>query len=238
MFWAWNNAGWVLGELGDYDEAMRRLDRAIELDPTEVTPWRNKTMLYLQHDQPDAAERCLEEMVGTVSDLAAALNVKAAVLTDWLGRDEEALEVSEQAARLRPGDESITANIAETLLKLGRWGKARKTAQQVLARTASVNTRSVMLFLIWASHVLDDGGSGARARTFGDFMDYYREHFVDGPGRPMEWTYRGLKRAIPDRAPSAEAAFLVTLVIDLQEARLPVGELTFFGAQDQLVAAR
>lgn len=237
-FWAWNNAGWVLGELGRYDEAMRHLERALDLDRSEVTPWRNKIVLLLNHGETTAAQRCLDEMMEVVTDRATALNVKASVLTDWLGRDEDALEVSYQADRERPGDESITANIAETLLKVGRLADARAAAQDVLATAPSTNARCVMLFVVWASHVLEGGDSGERARAFVEFVDHFRESFLSGPGRSLEWTYAGLKRTLPVMAPSTEARFLLTLAIDLQEGRLPVGELSFFAEQEQLPTAR
>ena len=72
----------------------------------------------------------------------------------------------------------------------------------------------------------------------GEFIEHFRASFLSGPGRSLEWTYRGLKRTIPDIAPSTEARFLLMLAIDLQEGKLPVGELSFFAEQEQLVTAR
>jgi tetratricopeptide (TPR) repeat protein len=174
-------------------------------------------------------------MLDVASDRSAALNAKAQILTEWLGRDEEALELSLQAAGLRPDDESIAANLAEMQLKIGRYPEARETAQRVLDRTDEATNRCAMLFVVWAAHVLEDSESGARARAFAEFVEFLHGHYVAGPGRRVTWSYRGLKRALGERGTSAESRFLLDAAIDVQEGKLRARDMSFFAEHEQLV---
>jgi len=230
-YWAWNNAGWVLGELDRYEDAITRLDQAIDLDRSESTAWSNKMHLLLEHGDLEDAVRCVEEMGRAVSDPAIAMATKAQILTDWLGRDEEALELSREAARLMPDELGITANIAETLLKLGRYGEARKTAEQLLGEVPVVNIRCAMRFVVWASLVLEHNQSEARARAFAEFMELFREHYLDGADQRLDWNFRGVRRALADQPTSEEERFLLTVVIDLQEGKLPAEATSFFSEE-------
>jgi tetratricopeptide (TPR) repeat protein len=226
--WGWNNAGWILGQLGEVEEAKVRLDRAILINPQEIVPWNNKTWLLLDNGDVEAAEACIEELTATVSNRAMALNVKSQFLTDWQGKHEEALALLREAKRLEPDDVSISANLAETLLKVGQCKRGRKIAEDVLKKHTEVDTRSAMLFVIYASYVLEGGHARARSRAFRDFMTYYRARYVVPPGRQSTWTYRGLDGVLAQLDDGEEKRFVLSLAIDLQEGRVKPGDTSFF----------
>ncbi len=226
---AWAYGGWVLAQLRDYDQAMMRLDRAIDIDASNVFSWRAKAWLLLEQGDVAAAEHCVDEMMDAGADRADALREKGVFLTDGLGRDEEALEVLLKADRLRPDDEGIRATIAETLLKIGRYAEARMNAEQVLGQACKDRIRCVMLFVVWASHVLEDGASGVRASAFAEFIMHLRDRCAGRPGWKLNWKYRGLRRVIRDGTASVESQFLLSLAMDLQEGKLQTGDISFFG---------
>ncbi|MDP9492162.1 MAG: tetratricopeptide repeat protein, partial [Actinomycetota bacterium] len=221
-FWARNNAGFVLGELGREREGLAHLVRAIELDPSESTPWSNKVWILLKLGEVEEAAVAADEMMEATGDRVSALNFKAQILTDWKGQDKDALALLEEASHLNPDDLSVAVNLAELLLKVGEYPKSRSAAQAALEMELADDSRCAMLFITYASFVLEGGASSDRQQAFDDFIGYYRANFVGTDARALLWNYRGLIRGIRNDATKCdeESAFLLTTAMDMQVGTL------------------
>lgn len=230
-FWGWNNAGWALGELGEYNEALARLDRAIQIDEVESVPWDNKVTLLLQHGDLAQARACIDRMVRVVRNRAEALGTKSYLLTEWLGEDDEALEAVREASDLAPDNVWIAANLAEILLKVGKYKVARSKARALLDKVLQPHERCAMLFIVYASYVLERRMSRQRASAFHDFIDYFRAHYVKGTPKERTWTYRGLLRKVLTKLSlDEESTFLLSMAIDLQVGTFEPAKTAFFAA--------
>jgi tetratricopeptide (TPR) repeat protein len=222
----------MLDELGRYDEALEALDRAIALDEREALPWRNKVWLHLQRGDVAAAEACADEMMEKASDSASALNVKASILTTWRGDDAQALVYLRQAFSTAPYDTSIASNLAEVLLNLASYEESRAIARTVLDLDLEDHIRCAMLFVTYASLVLEGAEAAARHEAFSQLVNFYRTTLFEGSSSASGWNYDALLRSIPKTAGGdTEAAFLLTTLIDIQARRFDGTSLSFFGAR-------
>lgn len=227
--WAWNNSGWALGELKQYDEALRRIDRAIELASDEVVPWSNKADLLSRTGRVDEAENCLRQMLSSAADPAFARVAMSEFLAHYREDDDGALQTMLEADRLHPNDVTIGSNLAEALIRVGHYPQARARAREVIALGCDSVTRCVLMFCIYASHVLEGDRSPAREAAFADFVNEYRAEHLEGPVGPRWWwSYRTLVRAIRRAACTPEDQFVLLMAIDLQDGTLDARQTSFF----------
>jgi tetratricopeptide (TPR) repeat protein len=229
-YWGWNNAGWVLSQLGEFTAAVERLDRAIELHETEVTPWVTKVWALARSGQLRRAEVCANKMLTVADDRVEALTTKGRLLADWTMNHTEALDVLREALALRPGDVWIESDIAEVLLKVGDYDESRKVARKLLKLELDEDVCCAMLFIVYAGYVLEGTTSPERRNAFREFIDYYRSHFVTGAPKPSSWNYQGLANLIHrnSEVSNEESAFLLTMAIDMQVGTIDARTASFF----------
>ncbi len=55
---AWNNKGFILYEMGKYEEAIQAYDKAIEIDPNYLLVWNNKGIALEKLGRYDEAAEC------------------------------------------------------------------------------------------------------------------------------------------------------------------------------------
>jgi tetratricopeptide (TPR) repeat protein len=240
-FWAWNNAGWILKQLHEDEAALDRFDRAIWLDPTEYVPWEHKISTLVDIGEVARAESCADEMLNVVASKADAMRIKAALLTDWTPRNDEALELFRAALALEPESVWLEAALAEALLKAGEYQEGRESAVRALQREPDEDIHCGLLFIIYATYVLEGSSSPERRAAFREFIEFFRSRFATASGRRMGWNYRGLISLLHDNAEVAneETSFLLSTAIDLQLGTIDPSTASFFTGQpgDQVQAA-
>jgi len=229
--WGWSNAGWVLARLGDYPGAREKLDRAIALAEREAIPWANKVDVLSAMGLVDEAEACADRALEIVDDRAAALASKAGLLTDFRGKDDEALELLNEARDLSPSDSIVRSSLAEVLLKIGDFVESRKEARSLLqVEDLDTSTRCGLLFIVYASYVLEESKGSRREKALEDFVSFYAQEYLESR-KKVYWIYDGLQRIILDPRVSTESRFLLFSMIDLQLGAVDPREMSFFSQQ-------
>ena len=128
---AWNLEGTEFSKQGKLEEAIKRFDEAIKINPRFELPWINKGLaLYNLKDYKKALE-CFERAVEINPRFAGALMNKGRTLIN-LGRNEEALESLNKAIEYEPEDWGVWDNRGRALFNLKRYEEAIECFDKVL----------------------------------------------------------------------------------------------------------
>jgi len=124
------NYGICLSELGRIDEALKPLERCIQLNHEYTNAYVGLGVAYSRLGRSEEAERALREAIYQEPDNVYAKRNLAALLARS-GKGEEALPLFRQAASQAPNDPCSQIGLAQCLDGLG--GDKRKEADQVYA---------------------------------------------------------------------------------------------------------
>jgi len=97
-------------EAGDIDEALKVLDRALELDDTHAQGWYCKGCLLADLDRLDEAIECYRRSAATAGEMAYLPVYNMGNALQALGRVDEALECFTRATELSPDDADAWIN--------------------------------------------------------------------------------------------------------------------------------
>jgi len=129
--WEWTNKGASLKSLGRYEEAIRCLDKALELNPRQVNAWTNKGASLNSLGRYEEAIRCYDKALELDSRQVNAWINKGTSLGS-LGRPEEAIRCYDQALELDPRDFKTWTNKGSSLGGLGRYEEAIRCLDKAL----------------------------------------------------------------------------------------------------------
>jgi serine/threonine protein kinase/lipoprotein NlpI len=118
--------------LGDREGALRDRDEGLKREPSDPVSWVVRGMSKLPVD-PQGALADLDSALALNPTYDRALQNKANVLSEHLGRDEEAVQVLDKAVASHPGYVKALAGRGVLLARLGRREAAIRDAQAVLA---------------------------------------------------------------------------------------------------------
>ncbi|MGQ0797958.1 MAG: tetratricopeptide repeat protein, partial [Methanobacteriota archaeon] len=127
----WHGKGAALTILGRYEEALRAIERALDINPMNEVAWLNKG---------NALTR-MGRLVDALRSFNAAIKVNPAYEVAWnnkgnalarLGQYEEALRCYEKALDLDPAYRGAWVNKGFVLAKLGRFDEAAACADRAL----------------------------------------------------------------------------------------------------------
>jgi len=127
----WYGKGASLILLGRYDEALRAIDRALDLNPRNEVAWVNKGNAYTKMGRLVDALRCFNAAIKVNPRYEVAWNNKGNALAR-LGRYEDALRCYERALEIDPSYRGAWVNKGYVLAKLGRFDEAASCADRVL----------------------------------------------------------------------------------------------------------
>ena len=127
----WYGKGATLILLGQYDGALRAIDRALDLNPRNEVAWLNKGNALTKMGRLVDALRCYNAAIKVNPKFEVAWNNKGNTLAR-LGHFVEALTCYDRALDLDPGYRGAWINKGYVLTKLGRYGEATTCADRAL----------------------------------------------------------------------------------------------------------
>lgn len=109
----WNNLGYTSVLRGDWQNAARCLEKAIEADPDRPDAYGNLGGVLIALDRPEEALERFDEAVRRGSARGEAIRYGRAMALSDLGRTDEAVDEAAEAARVAPGSTTAWAVLAE-----------------------------------------------------------------------------------------------------------------------------
>ncbi len=127
----WYGKGATLILLGRYEEALRAIDTALDINPRNEVAWLNKGNALMKLGRHLDALRCFNAALKVNPRYEVALNNKGNALAR-LGHFEEALRCYEKAIAIDRGYRGAWINKGYVLTKLGRYEEAASCADRAL----------------------------------------------------------------------------------------------------------
>jgi len=165
-----------LEEEGRYPEAMRLLDRAAGLDPTDATVWNLVGLCLVKQNRRRAAVSAFEHALA-LDPFFAQPYYNLGTTWEYLGSYEDAREQFERAVKLFPDYADPFAGLATLGVRNGDWVSVRENAERSLALQTSQAAATAAL----ASADLNDRKFEDAERRLRDIVD---EPWLDRFDRP------------------------------------------------------
>src|SRR5438309_2539602 len=127
----WYGKGATLVLLGRYEEALRAIDTALDINPRNEVAWVNKGNALTRMGQLLDALRCFNAAIKVNPLFEVAWNNKGNALAR-LGKFEDALRCYDRALEIDPGYRGAWVNKGFVLTKLGRFDEAASCADHAL----------------------------------------------------------------------------------------------------------
>jgi len=127
----WYGKGATLVLLGRYEEALRAIDTALDINPRNEVAWVNKGNALTRMGQLLDALRCFNAAIKVNPLFEVAWNNKGNALAR-LGKFEDALRCYDRALEIDPGYRGVWVNKGFVLTKLGRFDEAASCADHAL----------------------------------------------------------------------------------------------------------
>ncbi len=137
----WYGKGASLILLGRYEEALRAIDKALDLNPRNEVAWLNKGNALTKMGRLIDALRCFNAAIKVNPRYEVAWNNKGNTLAR-LGHFDEALACYERALEIDPDYRGAWVNKGYVLTKLGRYDEATSCADRVLRLNERPRSRS------------------------------------------------------------------------------------------------
>ncbi len=135
----WYGKGATLVLLGRYDEALRAIDTALDLNPHNEVAWLNKGNALMKLGRHLDALRCFNAALKVNPRYEVAWNNKGNALAR-LGHLDEALRCYDRATGVDPGYRGAWINKGYVLTKLGRYDEASSCADRAVRLDAGPHT--------------------------------------------------------------------------------------------------
>ncbi|MFM7605335.1 MAG: tetratricopeptide repeat protein, partial [Prosthecobacter sp.] len=109
--------GHLLRRAGDLKAAAAKYDEVLKLDAANVFAMRSRADVAVELKQPEEAVDLLKRLAGTSADTAVWIEIGN--LSLGIGKNAEAAEAWEKAARMQPEDFTLARQVAQLLLQAG-----------------------------------------------------------------------------------------------------------------------
>jgi tetratricopeptide (TPR) repeat protein len=245
LLWSNANIGFVLADIfKKTEEALQWYDRAIKLGPDEATPTINKAKALAELKRVSEAESLLKEMLERVraEEKGWVLRSLGVIFSEYAKDAQKALVVYEQVLALGVTDQSCVLEVAEQLVRLGRYEEGRARVLGTLQKgDLPPQFRPVATFLLYVSHALE-GDLEKASSCFSEFLDRLIEVANSSDFKPpvVGYRYDGLADTIVNSSADLATKFKLLVAIDLQTGQLVAPsprELREFAHLIQLPAA-
>ena len=130
---AWNAKGVFHAQKREFGEALRSLDRALQLDPNLAPAHTNRgrVLLALGPEKANDALRAFDSALKLTPDDVQILHDKASAL-HALGRVDEELVCTRQISQMAPNEWGVWVRIGDIELELGHFEPAIKSYDAAL----------------------------------------------------------------------------------------------------------
>lgn len=135
----WYGKGATLIQMGRYEEGLRAIDKALDLNPRNEVAWLNKGNALTKMGRLLDALRCFNAAIKVNPAYEVAWNNKGNALAR-LDHLAEALDCYERALEIDPGYRGAWINKGYVLTKLGRYDEATRCADRALHLDERVRT--------------------------------------------------------------------------------------------------
>jgi tetratricopeptide (TPR) repeat protein len=125
------NRGTVLARTGQYEEAMRYLERSVEADPTLVDAWYNLALVYQKQQRPEKALTILKRLSDNFPS-EKAYHYSLGAIWRQMDKGKEALKEFEKALELDSEYREAQFALARTYEDLGKRKQAIKAWERYL----------------------------------------------------------------------------------------------------------
>jgi len=129
---AWSSLGWELRRARKYDEAIRCLCQAIQLNPDYAMAYNNRAAVYADTHRFAEAVQDYDKAIALRGAFAPAYNDRAAACIR-LGRYEQAVRDCDTAIRLKPDYAVAYNNRAAACFALRRYPQALSDSEKAIA---------------------------------------------------------------------------------------------------------
>ncbi len=127
----WYGKGATLILLGRYEEALKAIDTALDINPRNEVAWVNKGNALTRMGRLMDALRCFNAALKVNPKYEVAWNNRGNTLAR-LGKNEEALRCYDKALEIDPSYRGAWVNKGYVLTKLGRYDEASACADRAL----------------------------------------------------------------------------------------------------------
>lgn len=141
----------VLGNAGYTNEAIRRLDQALEIIPESSALLYARAMIFEKADQLAAMERDLRDILSREPDNATALNALGYTLANRTDRHDEALALITRALALEPNEPAILDSMGWVLYRKGRNEEALQYLTRAYAMFPDPEVAAHLGELLWVT---------------------------------------------------------------------------------------
>ena len=221
---AYGNKGLALGKLGKYNEAIECYDAITEIDPKNVDAYNSKAAAYTELGKYNEAIKCYNKAIEVDPQSVEGLEGLGLIYSDYIYDFQKALEQSFKLKQIRD-DPSTTMNLAEDLLKVGEYEKARKFAIEASKAGVEKIKEPIIRLHILCSYMLENDMANAEKQLSSFYDSLRHQNFTIGK---EIWMFRGLTFAIANGTASLQTKFIILTLIDLLDGRISKNSLSIF----------
>lgn len=138
-----NNRAHTWIQLDSLNAAKADLDKSLQIDSTQEWTLQTRAFLYLQEKDINNASILFKKLSANFPGNSSALAGLAAV-SEFNGKDKEAIEFYKEALRLKPEDEEAREAYIFLLIKTDNFSNARTEIREAL----EINPENPMFYLL------------------------------------------------------------------------------------------
>ncbi len=224
---AWYFKGFVLYILGKYNEAIECYNKAIEKEPNDVDSWNQKGYALIKIGNYSEAESCYNEVIKIDPKNIDALQGLLQIYSDYEDEYNKALQTALTLLEIQP-DSDAKANMAEILIKVGRYEEGRKYAMLALNEMQDFSDKCIARLFIISSYVLENNEVDNR-KEYAKFFEFYMNLNKDFKVEEESWNLKGLTKVIGKSNTDLQTKFLLLTLFDLIQGKIDKQKLSFFG---------
>jgi tetratricopeptide (TPR) repeat protein len=230
--WPHNNLAYVLLKLRRFEDAIQSIDRAVEIDPRNTVFWNNKFWVLTVAERIDEIDATAEQALNEAGDDVNMQVMVAGFLTE-ANRADRARNVLRDVQPSALQNDEARLTFAEILLVIGDTIPAVTLLRNTTSAQLTGSRPVVRSFL----HLLADRLAEARLsegllvsflREFGKRLDQVEAMGGKWDSLSIDWTYNGVRRLLVRCELPLLDKLVLTMLIDLQEAKIQRANLSFF----------
>ncbi|MEE9610360.1 MAG: tetratricopeptide repeat protein, partial [Desulfatiglandales bacterium] len=170
---AYNQLAYVYARIGDFNTALKRIEKYQELAPNEPNPYDSKGEILMMAGRLEEAEVALKTALDIWPEFYHSA-IRLSNVYGELGDLRQALDYSDKAIASAPGDRVKADLYTGRALLLWRFGKSDE-AKKALQEALSISPTLVGAVRMGAEMLNAMGDSTAIAQLYQSYFDHYKK---------------------------------------------------------------